>query len=549
MSCELRDDEEILDAVLANETLPSHFLQHFSERIRSNEEIMLKTISHPQGLSSLAFCSQDLKNDKDFLTNAIECGNHQAESQVLRHASHRLRAERDIVYLAVQKSGMNLKHAEYSLRRDAGVVLAASAENGTAFRYCLPGSVKDDLLGDREFVLKVVQSAPNSIMKSCINRFKEDREVLLLALAHGLEWCSIPEALQHDKGFIMEALQRNPQLYMDLSEETRDNFDVAFQVIHVDDVADDVILEATERCPDLLANRVAMLAIAKNWWTDVLQETLQFSPSAIRNDKAIIMEAVKNDPVAFEYCSEELQSDREVVLAAIEASPSSLYLVMDSFQYENPDVVILALEKTDRGDLWTTYDDVYDELWTNRDVAMAWLSKGGDWLADDFPEDFWDDEELLLTVAKHNWTEFDCASENLRNDKEFMLKALALDGRVIRDVSEDLRHDYDLALAAFGKDLRSLQFFSGPEDFEFMVSLTNQVRERLEDCSFFMREMVGSIYRRPSADEKCLLPMLNQGPDTVQMYQTTLSSFLGLPHGEELAHLQETSKNLLAWGF
>jgi hypothetical protein len=41
------------------------------------------------------------------------------------------------------------------------------------------------------------------------------------------------------------------------------------------------------------------------------------------------------------------------------------------------------------------------------DVAMAWLSKGGDWVTDDFPEEFCDDEELLLTVAKHNEWRFD----------------------------------------------------------------------------------------------------------------------------------------------
>jgi hypothetical protein len=334
---------------------------------------------------------------------------------------------------------------------------------------------------------------------------------------------------------------------MDLSEETREIFEIAMQAVKTNEAADDVILEATERCPDLLTNRDAMLAIAKNWWTDVLQETLQFSPIEIRGDKAIMMEAVKNDSIAFEYCSDELQHDRDVVMAAINASPNSLYLVTDTFQYENTDVVITAIEKTERADLWTTYDDVYDELWTNRDVAITWLSKGGDWLSDDFLEEFDDDEELLLTVAKHNWTEFDYASDALKNNKEFMLRALALDGRVIRDMSENLRYDFDLALTAFRNNRQALQFYSGPEDFAFMVSLAQRVRARLEDYDFFTNEIV-EVIRRPR-DGKCFLPMLNQGPDTLQMYTANIASYLGLPEGEELAQLQETSKNLLAWGF
>jgi hypothetical protein len=50
----------------------------------------------------------------------------------------------------------------------------------------------------------------------------------------------------------------------------------------------------------------------------------------------------------------------------------SLYLVTDAFQSENPDIVMRAIEKTDRGDLWTTYDNVCDKLWVlNRDEAQA----------------------------------------------------------------------------------------------------------------------------------------------------------------------------------
>ncbi len=58
-----------------------------------------------------------------------------------------------------------------------------------------------------------------------------------------------------------------------------------------------------------------------------------------------MLEAVKSDPIAFEYCTDELQLDREVVMAPI---LTSLYLVTDAFQSENPDIVVLrAIEKTD----------------------------------------------------------------------------------------------------------------------------------------------------------------------------------------------------------
>ena len=565
MSCELRDDEDVLDAILELQTLPSHFLQHFSERIRSNKRKMKQVLQHRDGgLSSLGFCAPSLRNDKEFVSQVIESANHNTEPQALRFLSHRLRSDYDIVFQICAKSGLNLKHASYDLRRNEDVVSTAVQQNPEAFRYCLPGLVKQQLLDDRAFALEVVKttSQPNSVTKACINKFKHDEPVLLHALSSGsLEWDGLDEDRRHnDHSFLCKALERNPSLYMELPKEQRSNMDIALHVLGRE-VSDDVILEATERCPELLSHHDAMLAICKNWWTDVLQETLQFSPPEIRGDKTIMIEAVQNDSIAYEYCTEDLQHDRDIVVAAIESSPTVLFMVPDEFQIEHPDVVIMAIEQADSHDLWSVYDDVYDELWENRDVALAWLKAGGDWLLDDFPDEFSKDSELFLAVAEHNWDQFDYADDSLKLNKALMLKAIEFDGRIIRDVPDSLRYDKDLAMAAFSKDRRALQFYSGGEDFEFMVSFTKQVRSRLLDSHIFSSEVIGTILRKASSspdedadDTKAYSPfsplsLLNQGYETVQMYKSTLSSFLGLPNDNEVQLLESASENLVAWGY
>jgi hypothetical protein len=550
MSAQLRDDPEILESLLQNPTLPNHFLQHFSERIRGDPELMFQVLQHP-GLSAWVYVSQSLRDDKDFILKILQNSEkaHHGGTQLLKHVSHRLRADHDVVYAAVQKSGLNLRHAAYSLRGDSTVVLAACAENGSAFKYCLPGSLKDDLGRDREFVLNVLKTAPTSVLGNFTEIFKNDRQVLLQALRSGLEWSEIPSELKEDKVFILEALARNSQLYLELSKELRDTEEIALQALQADDANDEVILEATERVSKLLANHDAMIAIAKNYNCDVMQETLQFSPLEIRGDKGVMIEAVKNNSIAFEYCSEELQEDCDVVMAAIEASSTSLYLVSDSFQLANPQVVITAIQRTAPGDLWSAYDDVDNELWANRDVAMAWLSRGGDWLDDDFPEAMCDDEGLFLMVAEHNWTEFDYASEKLKSNKEFMLKAAAKDGRVYKEVSDDLRHDFDLALVAFGNSRVAIQFFTGPEDFEFMVYFAKRVNERLATHSAFMKQVLCSMARPAEENQECYLPMLSQGPETSSMYKQLISSYLGIPQSRELRLLRGASQNLLQWGY
>jgi hypothetical protein len=511
----------------------------------------------------MCFVNQELRNDKQFMLQAIHVShNHQHSPntsnlvdsscnethEILRYSSHRLQDDIDVVLAAVKKCGMNLKYASYNLRRDMAVVSEATRQNSTAFRYCLPGDAKDKLLRDRNFVVdKLLKNAPANVVRLCIEQFKTDRAVLLHALESGMDWSLVPDNMQEDQTFILDALRRNPSLYMQLPETVRSDYKIAREVIELDEVIDDVVLEATECCPELLNNRDAMLVIAKAWWTDVLQETLKFSPSEILGDKEIMLEAVKNDPTAYEFCSDELLKDRDIVMAAVEGAPLNLYLTDDSFQLENPDVVVCAINNSFEGDLESIFFDITSELWTNRDVAMAWLSKGGGWLQE-FPKEFREEEEFALAVAKEDWENFNEVSSSLRGDKEFMLKAVALEGRVFGDAEGDLRHDFDLALLAFSQDQRALELYSDGKDFEFMVSFTETVRRKLDEYDTFMNVVVSNILR-PIDHASCPLIFLNQGSETLKIHTAMISSYLGLPKEEEVARLQKVSNNLLLWGF
>ena len=547
MGSDLKDDEEVLQELLSKHpgsTLPDDFIQHFSDRIRSSPSILLNVvIPHPRGLQSLGFCGQELRNDKDFMLQAIEKAHH-SPTQVLRFASHRLRADRDVVSQAVEKAGLNLKHASYPLRRSKEIVMKASMQNGNAFRYCLAGTVRDELLLDREFLLHVVGFSPTYILKNCGLEYQNDRELLLKAAIHGLDWDLLPVHFQKDPRFLADLVRQAPHRYMELTEIVTD-FDVSFAVFQADNAGDDELLEATEQHPQLLSNREAMWIIANKANTDIISETLQFSPVEIRSDKELMLRAVETDPVAFEYCTEDLQLDIDIVMAAL---PTSLYLVSDTYQYENPEVVKVAIEKTKPADLWMTHDDIFEGMWNNYEIALAWLAKGGDWLDEEFPNEFKHDEVLWLTVAANNWSQFEYAPNCLKNDKKFMLKLLEIDGRIIRE-AQDLRYDFDIVLAAFSKDVRAVQFYSGGEDFEFICGFVEWTRRQLEECKTFTEIIVGNI-SSPTSIQGCTFPlgMLNQGPELVKFYVEEISSFLGLPESSRLQKLHDASNNLLSWG-
>jgi len=585
MSNALRNDDEIFLAVLSSDSmLPPFVLQHFSERIRSDRNLMLQLCAHPQNFSGLSYVRGNLRNDRCFVLEAIKtsCFNHSQDCdttprnleenslcenkdnqlsgrysdkyQILRHTSQRLQNDREVVLAAVQKNGLNLKYASYSLRRDFEIVTTAIKENGGAFRYCLTGKFKDRILSDRSLILHcIMKDAPSqNILRTCLDRFKTDKEVLLAAVASGIEWSLLPLNFQNCKEFVKSAVKRNPSTYLNVSEALRKDFEIASMVIKHDQVDKSVLVEATEHCPKLLSDREAMLTISKHRWPDFLFEIFQSSPKAILSDKSIMLEAIKSNHRIYEFCSEEISFDRDIILATIKSYPGYLHLLPESFQLENPDVVICAIESCNRSDSWFLYEYICEGMWSNRDVAISWLMKFGDWLPDDFAEEFEEDEEMCLTLIKQNWTEFENLSTVLKNNKDFMLKALVLDARVVRALEEtdnQLRYDDDLMLLAFSKDKRAIQSYSGGNEFEYMVSFTERLRNRIRDYGIYKDVVYANILRPREKNPDCSLVKLDQGPDGIKHYSQLIESYLGLPQEQELQILYAASDNLLYWGF
>lgn len=549
MSTTLKDDGGILEKLLLHHpgnSIPPQFLAHFSERIRSSPKHVLGIVENhtTQGLAALAFAANSLRNDTEFAKKAIAKGSRNSETQVLRFFSQRLRADREVVQMAVCQSGLNLKYASYALRRDKEIVLAACHENGASFRYCLAGESRDELMEDKEFVHRIAAHAPAHILRICPDQYRNDRSVLLQATIHGLEWDMVPRKL--DINFVRDVLKVEPSRYMDLSESWKADYEVAMSVIDSPDADDQSMLEAFESCPRLLTDRRALVSLLKHSNTDILLETLPFATPEIRGDKDIMLQAIKIEPEMYDYCVIDLVDDRDIVSAGL---PAVLEMVDADFQMQNLDLVCAAIEKTPTSDFCMLYEEIWSGCWENKLVAKAWLSKGGEWLADVFPVEFSSDEELWEVTVKRNWAEFCHASESLRSNKQAVLKLLEIDARIIRDVDEDISHDHDIALLAFSKDMRALQSFSNATEFEFLVNFAQRIRKKLLDYSTYQSLVDSSIRGTLSSrDRQSSLGILNQGPETVAFYSSKIASYLDLPEKKELVMLQTASKNLLAWG-
>lgn len=138
---------------------------------------------------------------------------------------------------------------------------------------------------------------------------------------------------------------------------------------------------------------LAALQVCKNFNETVTEAALENASVDLRNDKDVVLAAVRQAGYAMRYASMSLRNDKEFVLAAV-ANSSSEYALL---------YVSSALQK-------------------DKDVVLAAISNNG----------------LALRFT----------SRALQNDKEFVLVAVRTTGEALISASLELQRDHDVVLTA-----------------------------------------------------------------------------------------------------
>ena len=122
--------------------------------------------------------------------------------------------------------------------------------------------------------------------------------------------------------------------------------------------------------------------IKEGYW-----QALQGASQELREDREVVLAAVQQDVMALEFASEELQGDRDVVLAAISNAKNTLDLMIIASFFKNT-----------------------EELKKDSQVMLALVAQMASW--------------------------YQQADESLKQDKNFILEAVAQNGKVLEYVSE-----------------------------------------------------------------------------------------------------------------
>jgi hypothetical protein len=216
----------------------------------------------------------------------------------VRDAAPVVRADKEVLLVAVAKDFLALRHAAAELKADKDVVLAAVAQNGWALEHAAA-----ELKADKEVVL----AGGGRALRYAAAELKADKDVVLAAVAQ--DWRALEHAsleLKADKDVVLAAVAQNCWALEHAAAELKADKDVVLAVVGQDGGA--LRYAAAELQAD---KEVVLAALAQNGWA------LEHASLELQHDRELVLAA-----------AEQLQKDEQAVRAAVQRAPAQREFVL-----------------------------------------------------------------------------------------------------------------------------------------------------------------------------------------------------------------------------
>ena len=278
-------------------------------------------------------------NNKNFMLEAV-----QGNPLVLEHAHADLRADREVVRIAVRTDGRALEFASRDLQEDFEIALLATVNYGMALQF-----VKGSLRDRREIVIEALRENGLAIM-FVSEALRAERDIVEEAVAsHGnaLAWASA--SLRCDKRVVMLAVKNNAWSLQHAAVRFRYDRDVALLAVE----QKGCILQLFQ---DLCADEEVVLgAVRQDGYG------LKYASRGLRGTKGIVMAAVSQAGNSLQFAHKTIRRDREVVLCAVGNNGLALQWADVSLQ-EDLEVVRVALRQNRKAVRYVSRELVLDRI-------------------------------------------------------------------------------------------------------------------------------------------------------------------------------------------
>jgi len=187
---------------------------------------------------------------------------------------------------------------------------------------------------------------------------------------------------------------------------------------------------------------------------------LEYLPPSWRNEKKIVKIAIRQDPSAFDYASEELQRDPEIIMGVLKACSS-----------QNSDLIICYEILTKAPKNLLNKKSFVMQLADSIKNSCKLFGYGNSSFIGAMPEKIWHDKDFMLKAAKlkcNHHMLFDRLPEELRSDTNFMIKMIESYPIIYSAMSANMKNNEEFFV-------RSGNVFDSPTELQERIKNDKQL--------------------------------------------------------------------------
>lgn len=343
----------------------------------------------------------------------------------------------------LEKNPLLLEHAPKELQNDLSVVSIAVINNGEVLKFA-----SAELQDNKELVLKALDykslySKP--ILSFASKRLQSDKDVVEKALLKDIQNIRfVSSDLFKDKEFFLKLVVDSQEcIYSYLDESLRNDREITWKVL---EKGRDITIHIGK---DLLIDRIFVLKaleINSNIYRDL--------PEIIREDFEISKKAILMNDSLFLYTPQKLRKQKDFALFVVGVHKTALKYLPEEFK-EDKDVVLKSVQLFGGSLCYSSLS-----LKSDKDILLAAVSSFFNVLSENYyDKSLLNDKEFVLKLIEINPKSI-MYTNQFRDDKDVIMKAVEKDGMMLSCASEQLKKDPDIVGKASQQNGCSLMFAS-----------------------------------------------------------------------------------------
>ena len=455
----LQKDKDIIDAALKQNVenwrfIPKDFLY--------KKDVFLLVLNYVSKYEFFRGMPDKLKDDKEVILEIVK-----RDGYDLNVASPRLKDDEEVAMVAAESNASALFYMSDRVKKNKEIVLKALSDYhdaGSGTEFALTKYIPEELRDDYDVALALVKGS-GYCLKGFSERLIDNEDIVKVAVSHPhelsdqyiLEYPKRVEfsyqyaspRLRNDKEIVRLAVKNNPALYSWLPLSLRDDKEMAIEACLA-------FLDNIDRLPkeffsdkDFVVSLIKKLEKGSFVYRDAAKEIKEdpevvelilskslgnyyYLPFKYKMDEKIIRRVLKDDiktiggGVFPKYIKKgdkyyaSIRFDREALQFASNIV-KEFANAEGKFQGEVNEVAESLKPEEDTKDMTIEFEV------SKQDIIDSFNTKHSAYSSGYLPEDLLNDEDFILTLFKKGITSLDFCSPKLKENIEFIKKALEID--------------------------------------------------------------------------------------------------------------------------